>query len=421
MSDLKYLNKTLHFPKLNLLDVASKHKTPFFIYSEDILTKNYHDFFQAALNHQLHQPLVCFAMKSNPNKELIKILAKLGSGADIVSGGELKRALEAGIPANKIVFSGVGKTKEEILFALTVSKTGIYSFNVESIEELELINECATKTKKTARICFRLNPVVAPKTHKYISTGNKTHKFGILEEDILSAIKNKKLWTNSKLVGLSVHIGSQLLDLRATKRAVKKLCEVAVKINLPLEFLDVGGGLGVDYHPDESHKLPSLDHYMKLIAQTIKVNYPNDKNHRPRIVFEPGRRIVAKAGIFVMSVLRNKVSENNHFLIVDGGMNDFMRPSLYGAYHGLIPVKEAKATKNCSVVGPICETSDCFGENRLLPPMKAGELLILKDTGAYGFSMGSNYNLRGRPLELLVQKNKKIRVINKSQKYHELL
>lgn len=420
MNDLNYQSKTLHFSNSNLTEVAGQFKTPFFLYSEEILTKNYKDFHKAALKNEINKPLVCFAMKSNPNRELVKILAKLGSGADIVSGGELKRALEAGIPADQIVFSGVGKTEEEILYALSVSKKGIYSFNVESIEELELINECAKKLNKKARICFRLNPVVAPKTHKYISTGNKTHKFGILEHDIIKAVKNKKLWTNSTLVGLSVHIGSQLLDLKATKLAVVKLSELALKLKMPLEFLDVGGGLGVDYHPDETKKLPSLDDYMKLVSTTLNENFYKKSKLKPRVVFEPGRRIVAKAGIFVMKVLRNKVSESNHFLIVDGGMNDFMRPSLYGAYHGLIPVKEAKATVNYSVVGPICETSDCFGENRLLPPMKAGDLLILKDTGAYGFSMGSNYNLRGRPLELLIKK-KKIKIINKAQDYQELL
>jgi diaminopimelate decarboxylase len=419
MNEINYKNQKLQFSKLDIATVAKKHKTPFFLYSEEILTQNYLQFALGAEAAGLVDPLVCFALKSNPNRELVKILAKLGSGADIVSGGELKRAIEAGIPAEKIVFSGVGKTEEEIIYALKL-KGNLNSFNVESLEELELINHCAKRLKKKARICFRLNPVVQPKTHKYISTGNKTHKFGMLEKDILGCLGDKKYWSHSLLVGLSVHIGSQLLDLNATKKALHRLCEVGLRTNAPLEFLDVGGGLGVDYHPDESLKLPRIDTYMEIIASTFEKHFYSKSELRPRVVFEPGRRIVAKAGIFVMKVLRNKVSEDNHFVIVDGGMNDFMRPSLYGAFHALIPVKEAKASKECHVVGPICETSDCFGSNRLLPPLKSGDLIILKDTGAYGYSMGSNYNLRGRPLELLIDKKKKLKVINKAQDYSEL-
>lgn len=418
MKDLTYQNKKLTFSKADVSSIARRFKTPFFLYSEEILSKNFLSFDQGARAAGLIDPLVCFAMKSNPNRELVKILAKLGSGADIVSGGELKRALEAGISADKIVFSGVGKTSEEIEFAL---KKKIFSFNVESIEELELINKLAKKNKTSARICFRLNPVVQPKTHKFISTGNKTHKFGILEKDVLASLKDKSLWTNSRLVGLSVHIGSQLLDLKATGKAIKTLSEVALKTNLPLDFLDVGGGLGVDYHPDETKKMPEISEYMKLVATQLNKHFYAKTDLRPRVVFEPGRRIVAKAGILVMSVLRNKVSENNHFLIVDGGMNDFMRPAIYGAYHGLYPVKEAKNDTRVHVVGPICETTDCFASDRPLPKLKAGENLVLADTGAYGYSMGSNYNLRGRPLELLLKKNKELKVVNRPQPYEELL
>lgn len=421
MTNLEYKNKKLHFHKTDISTVTKKYKTPFFLYSETILSDNYNEFFGAAVNSGLINPLVCFALKANPNKELLKILAQLGSGADIVSGGELRRALEAGISPDKIVFSGVGKTEEEIIYALKASKNGIFSFNVESLEELELINACARRLKKRARICFRLNPVVQPKTHKYISTGNKTHKFGLLEADILNAIKQKKYWTHSKLVGLSIHIGSQLLDLKATRKAIARMCEVALKTGKHLEFLDVGGGLGVDYHPDETAKLPSVQEYMDLVASTLNKHFYVKTKYRPRVVFEPGRRIVAKAGVFVMKVLRNKISENNLFVIVDGGMNDFMRPSLYGAYHALLPVKEGKFDQPSHVVGPICETSDCFGSNRLLPKLNSGDYLVLCDTGAYGFSMGSNYNLRGRPLELLLDKKNKVKVVNKAQDYKELL
>jgi diaminopimelate decarboxylase len=242
-----------------------------------------------------------------------------------------------------------------------------------------------------------------------------------LEKDIMAAIKNENYWSHSQLVGLSIHIGSQLLDLSATKKAIVRLCEVALQTHSQLEFLDVGGGLGVDYHPDESAKLPSVDTYMQLVADTLEKHFYAKSQLRPRVVFEPGRRIVARAGIFVMSVIRNKCSEDNRFVIVDGGMNDFMRPSLYEAYHGILPVIKAPQTELSHVVGPICETSDCFGSGRKLPKLQSGDLLVLQDTGAYGYSMGSNYNLRGRPLELLVkQKSLKIKIINKAQAYPEL-
>ncbi len=420
---LAYVNSELHVDGVSLKKLAKKFPTPFYVYSQTTLLSNFHEFQGEAELAGLHKPLICFALKSNPNRELLKVLAKEGSGADIVSGGELLRAREAGIPASKIVFSGVGKTAEEIRLAL---REEIYSFNVESIEELELINELAKKEKSIARVCFRLNPMVKAKTHKYISTGNKTHKFGLLSSDILKAAKNKKLWSHTKLVGLSVHIGSQLLDLKATADAIKVMGSLSRKLpQKTLEFLDVGGGLGVAYHPDEAKKLPTTAAYMKVVARALEESYYSHFKLRPktRVVFEPGRRIVAKAGFFVMSVLRQKISEDQRFLIVDGGMNDFMRPSLYDAYHGLVTVDEPKKTAKklpTHVVGPICETSDCFGHHRPMPPLKTDDKIVLADTGAYGFSMGSNYNLRGKPLELLVTGKKSIKVINKAQKYKEL-
>ncbi|MBY0518693.1 MAG: diaminopimelate decarboxylase [Bacteriovoracaceae bacterium] len=421
---LSYNEGELCIEDVSVTSMASKHKTPFFVYGQKTLLANYQEFFGEAQMAGLESPLVCFALKSNPNKELLKLLANEGSGADIVSGGELKRALSAGIPAERIVFSGVGKTADEITLALNAGKNGIYSFNVESIEELELINFISGKLNKKARICFRLNPMVKAKTHKYISTGNKTHKFGLLKADIIKAAKNKKLWTHSQLVGLSVHIGSQLLDLKATENAVKTMCEVARALPQALEFLDVGGGLGVNYHPDETKKMPSISDYMSRVAKALESSYYSKFKERPktRVVFEPGRRIIAKAGFFVMQVLRQKVSEDQRFVIVDGGMNDFMRPSLYDAFHDLVPVKLDKSKKRIPthIVGPICETSDCFGHHRPMPPLKTGDLIVLADAGAYGFSMGSNYNLRGKPCELLVKPNGEVEVVNKAQSYEEL-
>ena len=418
---LAYEKNSLYFEGISLEKLAQTHPTPFYVYGQSTLMANFQEFLGEAQMAGLQNPLVCFALKSNPNKELLKLLANEGSGADIVSGGELKRALEAGIPGERIVFSGVGKIEPEIELALL---KGVYSFNVESIEELELINTVAKRLNKTARICFRLNPIVKAKTHKFIATGNKTHKFGLIQGDIKKAIKTPKFWTHSKLVGLSVHIGSQLMDLKATGKAVKILGELGRSLPETPEFLDVGGGLGVAYSPDEIKKRPEISTYMQLVARGLEESFYAHYKQRPktRVVFEPGRRIVANAGVFVMKVLRQKVSDDQRFTIVDGGMNDMMRPAVYGAHHEIVPVKKPASSKKVDthVVGPICESTDCFAQ-RQLPPFKSGDLVVLSDAGAYGYSMGSNYNLRGRPLELLVEGDKGIRVVNKAQPYEDLL
>lgn len=408
---IKFTKNELEIDGIKVLDIVKKHATPFYLYSENTLINNFNEYVVEAKKAGL-DALVCFALKSNSNRELVKLLGKAGSGADIVSGGELIRALEAGIHPSKIVFSGVGKTKEEINLAL---KNNIYSFNVESIEELELINTLAKKHKKIARISLRLNPKVVALTHKHISTGFKTHKFGILKDDIVKAAKNKKLWENASLKGISIHIGSQLTDLTATKEAIKILCETANLLPTPLEFIDVGGGLGVSYNKEEA-KAPEVKTYMELVASTINETL----NYKVKVVFEPGRRISASSGYFVTSVLRSKTSEDCHFLIVDGGMNDFVRPSLYDAYHEIYPSKNSAKKVKMDIVGPICETADCFAHNRMLPKLKADDFIVIGDTGAYGFTMSSNYNLRSRPSEVLITKNQKLKVINKKQKLEEL-
>jgi diaminopimelate decarboxylase len=415
-SYLTYQKNELTFYQVHLKSIAEQFATPFFLYHQSLLESHYQDFQFAAEKAGLFDPLVCFALKANSNIEILKILSALGAGADVVSGGELRRAMEAGVPPSKIVFSGVGKTSEEIEFAV---KNQIYSFNVESIEELIEIHQIASRMKLKARVAFRLNPMVTPKTHKYISTGNKTHKFGMLQKDVLSALKLLPKLNSIKLVGLSVHIGSQLLDLKATQEAVKKISLLALKIP-NIEFLDVGGGLGVDYHPEDAKKMPSILDYMELISRTIQQHYLDKTNHPIRVVFEPGRKIVAKAGLLVMKVLRQKKSDNHLFTIVDGGMNDFVRPSLYEAYHELLPLNLKPKKIKTTVVGPICETSDCFAHQRSLSKVEKGDYLVLADTGAYGYSMGSQYNLRPRPSEILITKDQKLRIINFGQKYEEL-
>lgn len=405
-----YVNKQLHFEGRDLALVLERFPSPLYLYSEKELKRNYLEFENAA-DSVGREYKICFALKSNPNRELLKILARMGAGADIVSGGELKRALESGIPAEKIVFSGVGKTEEEIANALEAC---IYSFNVESFEELKTINATAGAKGIQARVAFRLNPKVKAKTHKYISTGFKTHKFGILEEDILNSLDKSEYWSDTKLVGLSVHIGSQLTDLEATGLAVKAASDCAKKLPVKLEFIDVGGGLGVNYSKDQSPKAPSLDFYMAVIKENIDIGYPL------KLVFEPGRRIVATAGVFISKVIRSKKSEDCNFLIVDGGMNDFARPSLYEAYHEILPSRQEGEEVATDIVGPICETADCFGEKRMMPMLASGDFVAIADTGAYGYSMSSNYNLRSRPLEVLLTANGELRAINRRQGYGEI-
>lgn len=403
---LQYKKNKLTFDGLSLEKIANKRATPFYLYSKKSLDFYYKTFSQSAKKHGILTPLVCYAVKANANLEVLKRLKKLGSGADVVSVGELKKALKASIDPQKIVFSGVAKTESEILFALKCKKKGIYSFNVESIEELVLINQIATREKRMARVAFRLNPQVLALTHKHISTGNKTHKFGLLKSDILEALASPSFWTNTKLVGLSIHIGSQLTDLKASVAAIKELCTLAREINLPLEFLDVGGGLGIDYTHEERLKLASIDLYMKTVSAALKKFYfdklPSPLSPAPRIVFEPGRILVGKMGVLVSRVVRTKTSDNCHFTIIDAGMNDLIRPALYEAHHEVLPETKSKKAITTDIVGPICETADCFGTQRKLPRLKTGDLVVIDNAGAYGHTMASSYNERSIAPEILI-------------------
>lgn len=401
-SPLEYKKNTLHFDGQSLGLIAKKWQTPFYLYSKKTIEFYYNDFTLKAQEQGLDDILICYAIKANNNKDVLKLLKKLGSGADVVSGGELKLALKAGIHPSKIVFSGVGKTDEEIEMALKCHKNGIYSFNVESLEELADINRIAKKLNKVARVAFRLNPQVHAKTHRYIATGNKTHKFGILAEDILVGLKSKKYWSHSKLVGLSIHIGSQLTEMKATKEAIKELSDLALKINRPLEFLDLGGGLGIDYTEEERKELTSTAEYMKAIHEALDAFYYKKTEERPKIVFEPGRILVGKMGILLSKVIRTKVSGGNHFTIIDAGMNDLIRPALYEAHHDIYPVMRKTKEISTDIVGPICESADCFGSAMKLPPMKNGDFVVIDNAGAYGHTMSSTYNERQRVKEVLL-------------------
>jgi diaminopimelate decarboxylase len=393
-SPLEYKNNNLYFDGKRLDSIALKKRTPFYLYSKKTLRYYYEYFSKSAAKNGIASPLVCYALKANSNKEVLNTLKSMGSGADVVSVGELKKALKAGIDPQKIVFSGVAKTEDEIRFALKCGKKGIYSFNVESIEELDMINTVAKAEKRRARVAFRLNPRVNAKTHKHISTGNKTHKFGLLKEDILEALDATHLWTHTSLVGLSMHIGSQLTEMKATIKAIEELSKLALQIEIPLEFLDVGGGLGIDYTEEEKQKLASIDTYMKTVSDALEKYYYAKTDHCPRVVFEPGRIIVGKMGVLVSRVVRTKISDSNHFTIIDAGMNDLIRPALYEAYHEVLPAASSKKMITTDIVGPICETSDCFGTKRKLPSLSSGDLVVIDNAGAYGQTMASNYNER---------------------------
>ena len=405
-----YKDKTLNFDSTELSEIAKEYPTPFYLYSLNQIEKNYSQFHDSALLAGIKDHLICFALKANPNKEILKTLSLLGSGADIVSGGELQRALECGIDPQKIVFSGVGKQDWEIKEALASHPDGIYSFNVESIEELKDIARVAKDCNKIARVAFRLNPKVNALTHKHISTGFKTHKFGLLKSDILKALTLVANEKSIKLVGLSVHIGSQLTCMKATEEALREVGGLALKVAEqlvgPLEFIDVGGGLGIDYSPADKSILTTPRQYMDLVFKTLEaIFYPSEM---PRIVFEPGRVIAARAGMFVTKVIRTKISEECKFVIVDGGMNDFVRASLYEAYHSIYPALKRAGSEKVDIVGPICETADCFATGREISPVEKGDLIAVADTGAYGFSMASHYNMRSLPREVVIQKNRTI-------------
>ncbi|MDA8793368.1 diaminopimelate decarboxylase [Bacteriovoracaceae bacterium] len=397
----------LQVHNINIKDIIKSFPTPFYLYSEKILEENYNAFVQGMQKANIQNYNIAYALKANNNSDLIKKLASYGAGGDIVSGGELKCALNSGIAADKIVFSGVGKTDREIKAAIEAK---IYSINVESEQELYHIQQIAKELDKIAPISFRLNPEVNVETHSYISTGAYNHKFGLIDSEVITLIQKVNSFTHCEFKGISMHIGSQLLDLTATFEAVEKLCQFITQNNIEVEFIDLGGGLGTTYRQDQI--APKVDDYLEGIKNILDQYF----KRIPKIVLEPGRRIMASAGFFITSVLYTKYSREIPFVIVDGGMNDFVRPALYSAYHEIYPgIKNGHPEQKINLVGPICETGDFFAFDRTLPILGSGDFYMVSDTGAYGYSMGSTYNLRDRPIELLMEKNNKIRKIRESQ------
>jgi diaminopimelate decarboxylase len=389
-------------------ELAETYGTPLYIYSCNTLLRHFRAYVNA-FNGYPH--IICFAVKANSNTAILRLFAKNGGGADIVSGGELYVALKAGIPAKKIVYAGVGKTEDEIKFAL---RSKILMFNVESENELRKIDRIAGEMKTNASVALRINPDIDPETHPYIATGLKKHKFGIPIEEALEYYKLASRLENIKVIGIHKHIGSQITKVSPFVDALKRVLLLIDKLSVQgvdVQYLDIGGGLGISYR-DEEPPVP------KDLARNL---IPLLKGRRLTLIIEPGRSIAGNAGILVTKTLYLKNSKEKEFIIVDAGMNDLIRPALYNAYHRILPVlRKKRNTIICDVVGPICESSDFLAKERELKTVKQGEYLAVMTAGAYGFSMSSNYNSRPRVAEVIV-KGKEHFLIRKRETFSDLI
>ena len=407
MQNLRYVGKNLFIEKLSINNIVKKNKTPFYLYSENQIINNYLKFTKT---FKKTRPIVCFAAKSNSNVAILKILGKLGAGADVVSGGELLKALKAGIKANKIVFSGVGKTEDELKIAINKK---ILLINCESESEAKLVNKIAKKLKKRVSIGFRLNPNVDAKTHKKISTGKAENKFGLSIKSFKSFFKDLSFYKNIKLDALSVHIGSQILSDAPYKKTLYVMSKLIKELNLKLKFVDLGGGFGINYSGKE--KPINLNKYSILV-------YNFSKKLKCKIIFEPGRSIIGDSGILLSKIQYIKKGAKKSFIILDTGMNDFMRPALYDAKHTIIPISKMKSKIKGVIefVGPVCESTCKFGIYKNYQKIKENDYVAITNVGAYGASLSSNYNTRPLIAEVLVNKNK-LRYIRKKQNLLKLI
>jgi len=396
---VKYINNILFFDEVNVLDFAKTNQTPFYLYSQNLIT---HNFMQYTQNLKTLNHLLCYSVKANSNLSILSILSNLGSGFDIVSAGELQRVIAAGGDPAKTVFSGVGKTEEEIKFALSKN---ILCFNIESQEELNTLNKIALAEKKIANVSVRVNPAIDVKTHPYITTGMRDNKFGIDESEIINLYQEANDHKGLNIRGIDFHIGSQITSLEPFIDALSKVIGIIKELKslkIELEHIDIGGGLGISY---DKKPIVSKEDFSKEILKLVE---PLDL----KLLIEPGRSIVGDAGILVTKVINTKKSPSKNFLIVDAGMNDLIRPPLYSAYHS---IKEVSQTKNkkflFDVVGPVCETADFLGKDRMLS-VKQGDYLCVENVGAYGFVLSSNYNTRPKIDEYLAKDTdiKKIRI-----------
>lgn len=391
MHHFVYINDELFCEGVSLSKIAAEIGTPVYVYSQATLERHFNAFDRAfeGLPH-----MTCFSVKASSNIALLKMFAGLGGGLDIVSGGELYRALQAGVPSRRLVYSGVGKTREEMRAAL---EADILMFNVESPQELTLLNEVAGETGRRARIALRVNPDVDPKTHPYISTGLKKNKFGIPIDSALGEYRRAAGLPHLEVVGVDCHIGSQLTEVSPFVDAVSRLRVLLDSLKdegLDIKYLDLGGGLGITYDAEEP---PDPSQYARALGKALA-------GCELTLILEPGRVIVGNAGVLVTKVLFTKSGQDKDFVVVDGAMNDLMRPSLYDAFHSVWPVERTgRRSVTVDVVGPICESGDFLAKDRDLPEFEPGDLLAVMSAGAYGFSMSSNYNSRRRPAEVLVR------------------
>ncbi len=400
-------NNSMFAEDVNITDIIKKVKTPFYLYSKKTLLRHFNQIKEAFTEVN---PLIAYSVKSNSNLSILKILKKAGSGFDVVSGGELYRALKINAAPSKIVFAGVGKTPEEIKFAL---KSDILFFNTESLNEITNINKIAESLNKTSNIAVRINPDVVPKTHKYITTGKKDTKFGISIYETDKIIKTVKHLKNINLKAIHIHIGSQITKVEPYIQAIKKIIAILpefLKAGIRIEYLNIGGGFGIIYK-NEKPPLP---------VQFAKKIIPLIKQSELKLIMEPGRYISGNAGILVTKVIYVKKSLNKTFVIVDAGMNTLVRPTLYESYHTILPIHKKNKKFKVDIVGPICETGDFFAKERIISKVTEGDYIAVMSAGAYGMVMSSRYNSHPLPAEILVDKNK-FKIIRKPETYKNLI
>ena len=407
MNYIRLKKNTLCVENVSANKLAKKYKTPFYCYSLKQLKNNFNVFSNA---FKASRPLICFSLKSNSNINLLKELRKMGSGADVVSVGELLKAIKAGINTKKIVFSGVGKTEDEIRTAI---KKRILLINMESENEADLINNISKKMSRITSVGIRLNPNVTGKTNKKISTGGKNDKFGLSYNDCINLCKKIKKMKNLKLEGISVHIGSQIIDINPFKKVLVSINKIISKTKINFNFIDLGGGMGIAY--SNKGKKFNLNKYAKIINKFAK-----DK--KTKIIFEPGRFIVGNTSILISKVIYIKKGNNKNFIILDAGMNDLMRPALYGASHKIVPLKKnsKRFSHNIEFVGPVCESSDTFLKQKGFSKVNTGDCVAITDVGAYGMSLTSNYNTRPLIAEIMISGSKH-KLIRKRQSLESLI
>jgi diaminopimelate decarboxylase len=410
MTTFAYRDGALFAEDVDLAAVAVQVGTPAYVYSTAALVANYRAYVDALAGLPI---AVCFAAKANSNLAVLRTLVQQGAGIDVVSTGEMKRALAAGCPPDRIVFSGIGKTVEDLEAALLA---GIHQINVESLQELELLSQVAVRLRRDAMVAFRVNPDVDAKTHTKISTGRKGDKFGIELEDAPVAYERARALPGVRPVGIAAHIGSQLLDLSPYRDAYRRLAELVRELRAAghvVDRLDLGGGIGISYKGDPA---PALADYARIVRETVG-------DLGCQLMCEPGRSICGDAGVLLSRVLFIKPGRTRNFVILDAAMNDLVRPAMYDAWHGIVPLRqpaEGAAEAEFDVVGPVCESSDTFAKARSLPPLAAGDLVAFTGAGAYGAVMASTYNTRPLVPEVLVDKDR-FAIVRKRPTFEEMV